>query len=125
VIENTALYKSKKFATKIIRLGKFLHEQKKEFVLSKQILRSGTSIGANLAESECASSRKDFLNKKYIALKETNETLYWLDSLRNSGYLTQPQYESVYSDCMEIKKMLVATTKTISMEKPQTSNLRP
>ena len=111
--ENTAVYKSKKFAIRTVRLYNYLCEDKKEYVLSKQLLRSGTSIGANIAESECASSKKDFLAKIYIALKETNETLYWLDLLFETEYLTQQEYCSMKSDCEEIKKMLSATTKTL------------
>ena len=111
--ENTAVYKSEKFAIRTVRLYNYLCEDKKEYVLSKQLLRSGTSIGANIAESECASSKKDFLAKIYIALKETNETLYWLDLLFETEYLTQQEYCSMKSDCEEIKKMLSATTKTL------------
>lgn len=89
-------------------------DKKNEYVLSKQILRSGTSIGANIAESECAISKKDFLSKIYIALKESAETLYWLDLLYETEYITDSQYESLYADCEEIKKMLSSTTKTIN-----------
>lgn len=111
--ENTAKYKSKHFAVRIVRLYQYLCNEKKEFVLSKQLLKSGTSIGANLAESECAISRKDFLSKIYIALKECNETLYWLDLLQETGYLQQDEYHSVKVDCEEIKRMLSSTTKTL------------
>ena len=111
--ENTAKYKSKHFAVRIVRLYQYLCNEKKEFVLSKQLLESGTSIGANLAESECAISRKDFLSKIYIALKECNETLYWLDLLQETGYLQQDEYHSVKDDCEEIKRMLSSTTKTL------------
>ncbi len=111
--DNTAAYKSKKFAIRMIKLYKYLCEEKNEYVLSKQLLRSGTSIGANIAESECAVSKKDFLAKIYIALKETNETLYWLDLLFETEYLTEQEYSSLKSDCEEIKKMLSATTKTL------------
>lgn len=79
--EKTVKYKSKKFSVRIVNLYKYLCDKKNEYVLSKQILRSGTSIGANIAESECAISKKDFLSKIYIALKESAETLYWLDLL--------------------------------------------
>ena len=79
--ELTVAYKSKKFAIRIVNLYRYLNEEKKEYVLSKQLLRSGTSIGANIAESECAISKKDFLSKIYIAFKEANETIYWLDLL--------------------------------------------
>ena len=83
-----------------------------EYVLSKQILRSGTGIGANIAESACAISKKDFLSKIYIALKECNETLYWLDLLHETGYITDKAFVSLNNDCLELKKMLTATTKT-------------
>ncbi len=111
--ENTAVYKSKKFAIRIVKLYKHLSENKNEYILSKQLLRSGTSIGANLAESECAMSKKDFLSKIYIAFKETNETLYWLELLFETEFLTKSEYDSVKSDCEEIKRMLSASTKTL------------
>lgn len=109
----TAKYKSKKFAVRIVKLYKYLCNEKSEFVLSRQLLRSGTSIGANIAESECAISEKDFLSKIYIALKECSETIYWLELLYETDYLTQSELESVRSDCIEIKKILSATTKTV------------
>ena len=111
---STALHKSKTFAIRIVRLYQYLCSEKKEFVLSKQLLRSGTSIGANLAESECAISKKDFLAKIYIALKECAETLYWLELLRETEYLSSAEYESIHSDCEELRKMLSSTTKTLS-----------
>jgi len=111
--ESIALQKSKKFSVRIIKLYKYIKENKQDFVISKQILRSGTSIGANLAESRHASSKKDFLNKVYIALKESSETLYWLELLKETGYITNKQFESIYSDCLELEKMLTATTKTL------------
>ena len=97
--EKTVKYKSKKFSVRIVNLYKYLCDKKNEYVLSKQILRSGTSIGANIAESECAISKKDFLSKIYIALKESAETLYWLDLLYETEYITDSQYESLYADC--------------------------
>jgi four helix bundle protein len=112
--EKTVKYKSKRFAVRIVKLYKYLCEEKKEYVLSKQILRSGTSIGANLAESECAISEKDFLSKVYIALKECAETIYWLDLLFETDYLTKNEYDSILSDCEEMRKMLSATTKTMN-----------
>ena len=111
--EKTVAYKSKLFAIRIVNLYKYLCREEKEYVLSKQILRSGTSIGANLAEAESAISRKDFLSKVYIALKECNETMYWLDLLRHTDYITEEMYQSMNQDCTEIKRMLTATTKTI------------
>ena len=111
---STALHKSKTFAIRIVRLYQYLCGEKNEFVLSRQLLRSGTSIGANLAESECAISKKDFLAKIYIALKECAETLYWLELLRETEYLSSAEYESIHTDCEELRKMLSSTTKTLS-----------
>ena len=105
--------KSRYFAVRIVRLYQHLTGSKKEYVLSKQLLRSGTSIGANIAESECAVSRKDFLSKMYIAFKECNETLYWLDLLHDTEYLTDTEFESIAADCRELHKMLASITKTI------------
>jgi len=110
----TAKEKSFHFAVRIVKLYQYLCDEKKEYILSKQILRSGTSIGANLAEAESAISRKDFLSKLYISLKECSETLYWLELLKASGYLTEDQFLSLYSDCKELKKMLSSSTKTIN-----------
>lgn len=112
--EKTVKYKSKKFAVRIIRLYKYLCDEKKEYVLSKQLLRSGTSIGANIAESECSISKKDFLSKIYIALKECSETLYWLDLLYDTDYLSNNEFESIKNDCEEIRRMLSSSTKTIN-----------
>ena len=112
--EQTVKYKSKKFAVRIVNLYKYLCDEKKEFILSKQLLRSGTSIGANIAESECAISDKDFLSKIYIALKECAETVYWLDLLFETKYLSDNEYESIKKDCVEIRKMLSSTTKTMN-----------
>ena len=83
-------------------------------MMAKQLLRSGTSIGANLAEAECAISKKDFLAKVYIALKECAETKYWLELLCETGYLSEKQYQSVYGDCEELRRILSATTKTVN-----------
>lgn len=121
-IEKTVKYKSKKFAVRIVNLYKYLCEKKNEFVLSKQILRCGTSIGANLAESECAISKKDSLAKIYIALKECTETIYWLDLLHETDYLSETEYTSMYNDCSEIRKMLSSTTKTITSRLPSPPN---
>lgn len=112
--KNTIKFKSKQFAVRIVNLYKYLCNDKKEFVLSKQILRSGTSIGANIAESECAISKMDFLSKLYIALKECSETLYWLDLLYDTEYLTEEQYNSMKKDCEEMRKMMSAPTKTMA-----------
>ena len=114
--ERTVKYKSKKFAVRIVNLYKYLCDKKKEYVLSKQVLRSGTSIGANVAESECAVSRKDFKAKIYIALKECAETLYWLDLLHETDYINDEEFQSMFNDCEELRKMLSATTKTLNEE---------
>ncbi len=106
--------KSKAFAVRIVRLYQYLNDEKSEYVLSKQLLRSGTSIGANLAEAECAISRKDFLSKVYIALKECSETTYWLELLYETDYLSEQEYQSMNLDCEELRKMLSSTTKTLS-----------
>ena len=105
--------KSKKFALRIVKLGQYLTIQRKEFIITKQVVRSGTSIGANVAEAECAFSEKDFLAKMYIAYKETAETIYWLDLLFESGYITNRQYNSLMNDCEELKKLLSSITKTM------------
>ena len=110
--EKTAKYKSKRFAVRIVKLYKYLCNEKNEFVISKQVLRSGTSIGANVAESECAISKRDFVAKIYIALKECAETIYWLDLLVETDFLSENEYKSLVADCVEIKKRLTATTKT-------------
>ena len=94
--------KSFEFAKRIIKLYKYLCEDKKEFILSKQLLRSGTSIGANIVEAECGISRKDFLAKMYISFKECAETKYWLELLYSSDYITKNQYDSITLDCEEL-----------------------
>ena len=90
--------------------------------MSKQILRCGTSIGANLAESRAAMSKKDFLSKIYIALKECSETIYWLELLKETGYINETMYISINNDCIELKKMLTSTTKTLSITLLSDSN---
>ena len=106
--------KSRDFAVRIIRLYKYLKIEEKEYVIAGQLLRSGTSIGANIAESECAISKKDFLSKIYIALKECNETMYWLDLLQATDYITVQEFRSLWNDCNELRRMLSATTKTVA-----------
>ena len=115
--ENIIKNKSMAFSIRIVNLYKFLTETKKEFVLSKQILRSGTSIGANIAESECAISADEFTAKIYISLKECSETIYWLELLMQTDFVTQEQYNSLLSDCEELRKILSATTKTMKEKK--------
>ena len=107
--------KSFKFAIRSVQLYKFLCEEKKEFVLSKQLLRSGTSIGANVREAQQGQSKKDFLSKMNIALKETSETKYWLELLYATGYLLKIEFESIIKDCTEIEKILSSIVKTTKL----------
>ena len=119
--------KSFEFAVRIVNLCKYLRYKKKEFVLSKQLLRSGTSIGANVHEGRRAQSRADFLAKMSIALKEANETYYWLKLLYRTEYLAKEEYLSMYADIDEILRILTAICKTTAGEKnklnPQPSEL--
>lgn len=105
--ENLIAKLSVNFSLRIIKLKKFLTEQRKETVMSKQILRSGTSIGANIYESEYAQSTADFISKLYIALKEANETKYWLILLCKSEYITEKQYDSIVNELQIIIGTLV------------------
>lgn len=111
--ESIVFDKSKSFALRIIALYKYLCDEKKEFILSKQLLRSGTSIGANIAEASCAYSSKEFLAKMYIAFKECAETAYWLELLYKAQYLNQPEFDSINTDCTELQKILSSITKTM------------
>ena len=110
--ENVIKDKSFAFALRIVKLYKFLCNTKKEYVLSKQVLRSGTSIGANVRESEHGQSKADFIHKISIALTEANETEYWLELLFQSGYLEEKLFLSLKHDCEEILKILTAIVKT-------------
>ena len=114
--DSVTLDKSKNFAIRIVRLYQYLCTEKKEFVLSKQLLRSGTSIGANLAEAIYGMSDKDFLSKMYISLKECAETKYWLELLFKTDYLTEQQYQSINEDCTELIKLLTSSAKTMSIK---------
>ncbi len=109
--DNLIVIKSKAFAIRIIRLYQFITIEKKEYVLSKQLLRSGTSIGANIKESIYGQSRADFHTKLTIALKEASETEYWLELLFETGYLTNEEFNSIIADCKEILKLLTSITK--------------
>lgn len=104
--------KSYLFAIRIVKLYQFLASEKKEFVLSKQVLRCGTAIGALIREAEFGQSRADFTNKMSIALKEANETDYWLNLLKDTNYLSENMFQSISQDCIELIKILVATVKT-------------
>lgn len=103
--------KSKGFALRIIKLYKYLCEQKNEYVLSKQILRSGTSIGANIHEAFYAQSKADFISKLSISQKEGGETLYWLELLHDSAFIYDDAFKSIYSDCEELMKLLTVSIK--------------
>ena len=105
--------KSFQFAVRIVKLAKVLRNDRSEYVLSKQLLRSGTSIGANIAEAQQAQSRADFLSKLNVSLKETSETIYWLRLLEATDYLTESEYKSIIMDCVEIEKILTACIKSL------------
>ena len=111
-MENVIKEKSFRFATRIVKVYKFLRETKSEYVISKQLLRSGTSIGANVAESHYAQSRPDFVSKLSIAMKEAAETDYWLRLLFEANYLTKAQFTSLISDCDELERLLASILKT-------------
>ncbi len=105
--------KSYAFAIEIVRIVRYLREEKKEYVLSKQLLGSGTAIGALTMEAEYAQSKADFINKLNIALKEGNETLYWLRLLHDTDYLSHEQFEDLFQHCNELVSMLVSSIKTL------------
>jgi four helix bundle protein len=112
VKENVVKTKTFDFALRIIKLYQYLCEQKKEYVLSKQLLRSGTSIGANVMEAEHAESKQDFIHKISISLKEANETDYWIELLHKSEFIDNHAYKSIKTDIEEILKLLTAILKT-------------
>ena len=111
-MDNLILVKSKSFAIRNINLYKYLCKDKREFVLSKQMLRSATSIGANCREASRAQSTADFISKLNIALKEAEETEYWLELLHETDYMDDRQFDSIYGDAEEIIKILVSIIKT-------------
>lgn len=115
--ENPLKAKSYSFALRIVNVYKFLTAENREYVLSKQLLRSGTSVGANIAEANQGQSRADFVSKLSIALKEADETEFWLCLLRDSEYLTVKQADSLIEDCIELKKMLTSAIKTTKFNK--------
>ena len=114
--ENILKDKSYKFALRIVNLYKHLSGEKKEYVLSKQILRSGTSVGANITEANQAQSKSDFVHKLAIALKEAVETEYWLCLLRDSEYITTNQAESLVDNCKELVRILTSSIKTAKIK---------
>ena len=109
---NIIAVKSYAFAIQIVMLYKFLSDEKREFVLSKQLLKSGTAIGALVKEAEHAQSKADFLNKMNIALKEANETDYWLMLLKDTNYIDQEDFQAVHQDCSEILRLLISIVKS-------------
>ena len=115
--DNAIQIKSRNFAIRVINCYKFLVDERHEYVMSKQMLRCGTSIGANVRESINAQSRPDFLNKLNIALKEADETEYWLDLLHTTNYLDEKQFESLEVDCVELIKLLTTIIKSIKQKK--------
>ena len=111
-MDNAVVEKSKSFAIRIVRAYKYLTAEKNEYVLSKQLLRSGTSIGANVKEAIRGQSKPDFYSKLNIALKEASETEYWLEILYETEYIDNKLFDSINSDCQELIKLLVSITKT-------------
>ena len=111
--ENVLADKSKHFAIQIIRLYKYLTDVKREYILSKQLLRSGTSIGANAKEGAYAQTKADLITKLFIAQKECAETEYWLELLYESEYISMERFDDIYRNCQELMRILVAATKTL------------
>ena len=110
--ENPLIEKSIAFAVQIINLHRYLVKDRKESVISKQIVRSGTSIGANINEANYGQSKADFVSKLHIALKEAAETEYWLRLLSASAYISQEMGDSLLRDCLELKRLLIASLNT-------------
>jgi len=110
--ENIILSKSKNFAVRIVKLYKYLCDNQKEFTLSKQLLRSGTSIGANVREAHNSQSKREFIAKMNIALKEAAESEYWLELLYETDYLNQVEFQSIMSDCGELNRLLISIIKS-------------
>ena len=111
--------KSFAFALRCVKLYKYLCNEQREYVLSKQLLRSGTAIGALISEGEFAQSRADFVNKLSVALKEANESLYWLSLLSESEYINQKMFESIKPDNEELIRLLISSIKTAKMNSEQ------
>ena len=114
-------HKSFLFSVRIVKLARYLQEEKREYILSKQLMRSGTSIGANITESQQAQSRADFISKLNIALKEAVETNYWLRLLQATDYLSDSEYASMIGDCQELERLLTAIIKTTRNSTNKTS----
>ncbi|RXJ60687.1 four helix bundle protein [Candidatus Marinarcus aquaticus] len=110
--DNILEVKSYAFALRIVKLSRYLQDEQKETILSKQILRSGTAVGALISESVYAQSKPDFISKLHIAIKEANETQYWLNLLKDSDYITVKMFESIEPDIIELLKLLTTSLKT-------------
>ena len=110
--ENILIDKSIDFAARIVKLCKFLENSQKEHIISKQIIRSGTSIGANINEAQYGNSKADFISKLHISLKEAAETEYWLRLLNKSEYVDEKLFKSLLDDCLELKKLLISSINT-------------
>ena len=121
--ENVIVKKSFAFSVRIVNLNKYLSQEKKEYVISKQIYKSGTSIGANVAEAQKAQSTADFVAKMKIALKEANETQYWLQLLYETKYITEKEFASIHHDLVEILKILTAICKHYPQSNQSICNL--
>jgi four helix bundle protein len=115
-MESLVYQKAYKFAIRVVNAYRYLCGEQKEFVLSKQLLRSGTSIGANIAEARGAISRADFRAKMSIAYKESLETQYWLSLLKDTGYIQQKAFDSIHQDATEISKMLCSIVKNTNKQ---------
>jgi len=115
--ENVVKNKSFAFSVRIIRLYQYLANQKKEFIIAKQLLRSGTSVGAMVKEAEHAESRNDFKHKISIAQKEINESIYWLELLRETEYLSKEEFDSLKADAVELLKIVTAIIKSVKVNK--------
>lgn len=116
-MKNVVLDKSFDFAVRIVKLCRYLQSKHSDFSLCKQLFRSGTSIGANIAEAQQAQSSADFISKLCIALKEASETDYWLRLMYATDYLSQQEYTSLITDCKELKKLLVSIINTSKNQK--------
>ncbi len=112
---NVLREKSFRFAIRVVNLYKYLCDDKREYVLSKQLLRSGTSVGAMVYESEHAESKPDFVHKLAIAQKEINETIYWIELLKETDYLSEQEFESISVDAVELIKLITKSIKTTKL----------
>ena len=112
------------FSIRVVSLCRFLNEEKNEYRIADQMFRSGTSIGANVAEAQCAISKNDFVAKLYISLKEAYETLYWLKLLHRTQYITGKQFDPIYRDCEELKRLLVSVTKKMITKEYALNNVK-